>query len=300
MTPVIYKMDFQRVHFGNGNLNESIGSFNAARLFSALFLEALKMGEQDALMDLATQDDFILSDAFPVIDSNFYLPKPMGYPQKSTSQVSKSDMRELKHLKKVNYIKLEDFDNYINGQMNLSELDGINSKFFSAEVVTRKGIDPYEVGVTSMKSGLYVITSGNELIEKLMQSLSYSGLGGKKTSGYGQFQVEKLSLPEKMASQLVYGKNLSGNMMALTTSIPQANELDKSLHQAHYLLEKASGFAYSTSAAQLLRKQDLFKFKAGSTFAQAYKGEIVDVKPNDFPHPVWNYAKGLFYQFDVK
>lgn len=40
----IYKLDFQTgVHFGTGMLNESAYTFQADQLFSAMFIEALKM-----------------------------------------------------------------------------------------------------------------------------------------------------------------------------------------------------------------------------------------------------------------
>ena len=38
----IYRMHFDKAHFGDGYLNTSVGHFEASRLFSALCLEALK------------------------------------------------------------------------------------------------------------------------------------------------------------------------------------------------------------------------------------------------------------------
>ena len=59
---------------------------------------------------------------------------------------------------------------------------------------------------------------------------------------------------------------------------------------------KESGFAYSETEQELLRKQDFYKFKAGSIFKRAYHGYIADVRPDGFGHPVYNFAKGLFYK----
>lgn len=67
---------------------------------------------------------------------------------------------------------------------------------------------------------------------------------------------------------------------------------------AKYLLKKSSGFAFSQGVKDNYRKQDLYKFKAGSTFTKTFKGQIVDVRPDNFPHPVWNYAKPLFYSLE--
>ena len=49
----IYKLDFRTgVHFGTGMLNESVMTFYADQLFSALYIEALKQGRADALLRL--------------------------------------------------------------------------------------------------------------------------------------------------------------------------------------------------------------------------------------------------------
>ena len=68
-----YKLDFQTVHFGNGSLNESIGSFNASRLYSSLFLESLKLNVDKEFLNLSKSANFFLSDSFPLKDGEFYL-----------------------------------------------------------------------------------------------------------------------------------------------------------------------------------------------------------------------------------
>lgn len=130
----------------------------------------------------------------------------------------------------------------------------------------------------------------------LMNSLQYSGIGGKRSSGYGRFTVEKLDIPDEFSKNIVVNDSEYGVYMTLSTSIPNNDELDAVLPTAEYLLEKSSGFAYSSTSRNLLRKQDLYKFAVGTTLTKTYNGNIFDVRPDDFPHPVWNYAKGLFYK----
>ena len=49
----IYKLDFQTgVHFGNGMLNDSACTFLADQIFSALFIEALKLGQHKEFYDM--------------------------------------------------------------------------------------------------------------------------------------------------------------------------------------------------------------------------------------------------------
>lgn len=292
-----YKLDFQTVHFGNGNLNESIGSFNASRLYSALFLESLKLNVDKEFLDLSKSDNFLLSDSFPLKDGEFYLPKPIGYPKMPlNSESTKETRRKAKKSKKLRYIKYTDIEDYVEGNCDVEKLDGIDSFFSKSTVVTKKGIDPYEVGITNFKTSLYILTIKHKLLDMLMNSLQYSGIGGKRSSGYGRFTVEKLDIPDEFSKNIVVNDSEYGVYMTLSTSIPNNDELDAVLPTAEYLLEKSSGFAYSSTSRNLLRKQDLYKFTVGTTLTKTYNGNIFDVRPDDFPHPVWNYAKGLFYK----
>ena len=295
-----YKLDFQTVHFGNGNLNESIGSFNASRLYSSLFLESLKLNVDKEFLNLSKSANFFLSDSFPLKDGEFYLPKPIGYPKiPLNSESTRETRRKAKRSKKLRYIKYTDMEDYVEGNCDVDKLDGTDSFFSKSTVVTKKGIDPYEVGITNFKTSLYILTIKHKLLDMLMNSLQYSGIGGKRSSGYGQFTVEKLDIPDEFSKNIVVNDSEYGVYMTLSTSIPNNDELDSVLPTAEYLLEKSSGFAYSSTSRNLLRKQDLYKFAVGTTLTKTYNGNIFDVRPDGFSHPVWNYAKGLFYKLPL-
>lgn len=295
-----YKLDFQTVHFGNGNLNESIGSFNASRLYSSLFLESLKLNVDKEFLNLSKSANFFLSDSFPLKDGEFYLPKPIGYPKiPLNSESTRETRRKAKRSKKLRYIKYTDMEDYVEGNCDVDKLGGTDSFFSKSTVVTKKGIDPYEVGITNFKTSLYILTIKHKLLDMLMNSLQYSGIGGKRSSGYGRFTVEKLDIPDEFSKNIVVNDSEYGVYMTLSTSIPNNDELDSVLPTAEYLLEKSSGFAYSSTSRNLLRKQDLYKFAVGTTLTKTYNGNIFDVRPDGFSHPVWNYAKGLFYKLPL-
>lgn len=164
-------------------------------------------------------------------------------------------------------------------------------------MVVRKGEDPYEVALTNYQSEVYVLAEQSALLDDLMESLQHSGLGGKRSSGYGQFTLKISSLPPCLAKKIT--NCTSFNCMLLTTSFPKNDELDNLIDsEAAYLLQKSSGYVYSETAPKLIRKRDLYKFIAGSTFSHSYRGDIVDVRPANFLHPVWNFSKGLFYKLN--
>ncbi|KXT69129.1 type III-A CRISPR-associated RAMP protein Csm4 [Streptococcus cristatus] len=292
----LYKLDFSSAHFGEGNLDDSVITFTAARLYSALVLEAIKMGVLDEFERLSQKEDFVLTDAFPYMSAP-YLPKPIGYPLldkiKQNEDIIKQ-REEAKKAKKLAFIKLEDFDYFLAGKSIAGE--SLVTKSVNTKNQPLQDGNLYQVASVHFdKSSLYFIANQSELLEKLLESLQYTGLGGKRSSGYGGFTLDKtINQPLDFLKKLTVSH--SGKVMALTTSLPVDDDLADAMDGGRYLLKKASGFAFSEVTVSNYRKQDLYTFKAGSTFSKTYKGQIRDVRPSaDFPHPVWHYAKPLFY-----
>ncbi len=299
MTYKMYVMSFQAAHLGTDKLDESALTFSADRLYSALTLEAIKMGKLEEFETLTQSDDFILSDAFPLKNSPF-LPKPIGYPtydNDDTQTDVKEIRRQAKLSKKLKFIDCRDFDAFLQGAIFENQHHAVD------EVVTKNQplVDGnlYQVGVTRYEedTSLFVIATESDLLFHLLTSLQFSGLGGKRSSGYGRFNLVVEDVPEELAQRLTC--QAEEPVMALTTCLPKAEALEVAMAGGHYLLKKASGFAFSSAHKENFRKQDLYKFVAGSTFQATFEGEIVDVRPEGFSHPVWNYARPLFYRLEV-
>ena len=298
MTYKMYIMNFHTAHFGAGTLDSSKMTFAADRLFSALAIEAKKMGKMEEFVSLAGLDGFVLSDAFPY-QSGPFLPKPIGFPtfdQPDLTTDVKEVRRQAKMAKKLQFIPLDKFDSYVNGTLFKDAEHAVTN------IVTKNQphLDGalYQVSTVRYRddSSLYVIANESELLNELMASLQYTGIGGKRSSGYGQFDLTILDLPDSFKNRLT--KVHQGPVMTLTTSLPVEKELEYAMETGSYLLSKSSGFAFSTETNENYRKQDLYKFASGSTFSETYTGQIVDVRPLDFPHEVLNYAKPLFFKME--
>jgi len=296
MTYKIYKMNFKNAHFGDGQLDVSVDTFSASRMFSALYLEAMKMNKEKEFFDLASSEEFVLSDAFPYFHSPF-LPKPIGYPtvDKINAEYSnvKEQLQEIKKGKNLKYLDIEIIEDFLEGEIFENE------SMTKHDYVTKKGEDPYFVGVTYFKedASLYVISIDNSLIADLMRSLSYTGIGGKISSGYGGFELEVIdadAFEDKLTT------NLGDKVMLLTSAFPIDSEVEKALEDSKYLLNKDSGFIFSKSSSSNYRKNDFYKFVSGSTFNTTWQGSIKDVAPKGFEHPVYNYAKPLFFKLEVE
>ncbi|MBU5309084.1 type III-A CRISPR-associated RAMP protein Csm4 [Ligilactobacillus saerimneri] len=294
----LYRLKFQNAHFGVGYLNTSTMTFTASRLFSALCLEAIKNDCLDEWLTLAKTDDFKLSDAFPY-DAQPYLPFPINYRPKEKLSLATlhEDNDQNKTASQIHFLPLDMLPFLANHDLDVTELLIEEHQLAQQSIFMKKGVDPYEVGVTRYRTELYVLASASPLLEQLLTSLQYSGLGGKRSSGYGRFEYQVMELPGELQQGLANSK--ASAQLLLTTSLPTESELKTVMENAYYQIERSSGYTDNPNATERLRKEDLYKFKAGSVFSRRYKGTIVDVRPTDFPDPVLNFAKGLFFGMEV-
>lgn len=317
----IYKLRFKTgVHFGNGLLNDSINTVKADTLFSALYLEALNIGKNDELYKMANDSRLFISDAMPYIKNDIFLvPKPMI--QVKTDKKQDKDQIEnnsviKKRVKNIKFLPITNLDDFLNGDIEKIEDDSLKTGYFEGMTKARvrshdeNGIPidtlPYHVGVYNFdeNAGLYIITAYEDeevikLIEELLTSLSHTGIGGKRTSGLGKFDLEIRDLPSDFANKLFTKKHISDKIfkkyMSLSTSLPKDDELEEALENSSYLMEKRSGFIYSTTYSdEFRRKKDMYVFSSGSCFENLSDGDVYDVSEGQNTHKVYRYAKPLF------
>ncbi len=299
MKYTIFKLMFHTgVHFGTGMLNDSIYTFRADTLFSALYIEALKYGTDAELLDAVKTGKLRLTDAFPYVGSQYMIPKPMLY----IEPADKGDSAAKKKYKKLKYLPIEQLDRYLSGTMELDKNPmnsyGISELRTAAAVRREDKTLPYHVGTYHYHegNGLYIVVGYSdekyqELFSELIQAVSYTGIGGKRSSGLGKFSVTK---GQDSAILYQHFENNSDQYMLLSSALPQEEELEDALSGASYLLEKRSGFVASESYAEELRKkQDLYVFTSGSCFKTKFSGGVYDVSDGGM-HPVYRYAIPFF------
>lgn len=301
----IYKMIFtQGVHFGNHSLEKSEITFQADTLFSALCIEALKIDKLDELLESVKENHLVFSDAFPYMGQEFFIPKPM---KKIEQVVQSEDVTTRKKFKKLEYIQVSLLDKYIKGQYPINKGSdikklGIHVLKTSASIRGNEEALPYRVGIYRFKkeNGLYIVVGYDsqeilDLFDELFEMLSLSGIGGKKNSGLGHFDLEIAELPKELNQRL----NTKGEVMTLSVSLPTEDELEEILDDSRYLLVKRSGFIDSyTYSKEQRRKKDIYLFKSGSCFNKTYQGDIYNVSSGG-SHPVYKYAKPLFMGVEV-
>ena len=293
------------VHFGDGRLSDSEYTCDAATLFSALFIEALKAGCADELLAAAKSGDFSISDAFPYIGERLYVPKPMAsVAERSVRAAETGDSRARKANKALKFIPADKLADFLDGSFDfVNELERFNNgvSFLRTKVnLTRETSDdaePYHVGGYRFAPacGVYFLFDGAYDVRPLLEQLSYSGLGGKRSSGYGRFTFE---ICEGFPLRLTEGSGVGKRTMLLSSALPRQDELtDALLEGAKYHLVRKGGFVQSANHAPTPRKKrSMWLFAPGSVFERCFEGDVFDVNATSGAHPVYRYARAMWME----
>lgn len=304
MKYVAYKLDFQvGVHFGKGMLNETRETFCADTLFSALCIEAVKNNCLDNLYQKTAEGKLLFSDGFPFVDDVLYIPKPMV---RLEHEVDVSARKKWKNLK---YIPLNALEAYLKGNLDVVAESERLSQLGEMQVQQKVSLtnaeksEPFSVGIYHFRrgNGLYFImgyesVEDKQMVELLIDSLGYQGIGGKTSSGLGKFSMLPIDITEDLVRRL---DEENGQFVVLSTSLPKDSELEAVVEAAIYLLEKRGGFVQSsTYAEELVKKQEQYFLKAGSVVQRRFEGDVYNVGQRG-SHPVWRYAKPILLEVSV-
>ncbi len=307
----IIKMQFPAgVHFGQRNLEDAGFELYADTIFSALCTEIVQEGEEKLnwFVNSAKKGELLFSDAFPFIKDNLYLPKPLKRIERKEVEQSSSVAKKI--WKKVLYLQYQDLQNYLKGEMTDEKAKqsveqfagfGCSEVRTQADLQTKEVATPYRVGSFHFceDCGLYFLLGyeKNEDYEKIVgyiQSLSYTGIGGRRSSGYGRFTAFAQEVPEKLKERIGTG---SKTCMSLSVSLPKDDELDAVLPNSEVLWIKRSGFVTSLiNTDTYRRRRDLYVMKSGSCVENTFAGDVYDVRNEAAGHAVYRYAKPLWLE----
>lgn len=315
MNYYLYKLKFSSpVHFGTSESSRSIESadmtLRADTLFSALSHAALKNNMLDELISLVKGDKLLFSDTMPYCGDELYIPKP-ALPAIKHIDSDPSERKKMKKLKYIPISMLGEFTASLKGEAKF-DVNSAKKDFGDFNAVAKAAISgnertqPYSVGVFYFyeNCGIYGIVGYEsekslELIKKLLDILGLEGIGGKASSGYGKFTVDdEIYIDTSVGGATEILKNMlrSENVeqyILLTTALPNSDEFEKVTENAKYQLVRRSGFAFSASISNPVKKQTQYYFAAGSVFDCRFSGALYDVGRN-MPHPVYRYSKPIF------
>lgn len=317
MTYQIIRLTFPgNVHFGDGLLESSASGFCADTLFSALCCEL--SSEPDKLSELVTAAKahrFLISDAFPYCGDTLFLPKPCVSVRSQTESDDGNSIHK-KLFKKLQYIPVSDFAAYLCGKMTPERcaeitcmLSSLGKTFLTQHVSIPRDPEeakpePYAIGGYRFSEGCglwFVMGTADAQIQQtameLLTALGFSGIGGKRTAGYGRFTFQAEDAPAELSLSLEQAVAFR-RKISLSICLPQESETESALSDASYLVMRRSGFVGSdTYAENAQKKQDLYVLQAGSCFSSTFSGDVYDVSAGG-NHPVWRYAVPLFFGWE--
>lgn len=276
------------------------------------------MGQADALLNAARSGELAISDAFPFVGSELYLPKPFmhmsGLFPDGTEGAKEIDSLTRKANKKLSFVPVKRYGKYLKGTLDAQEeLDLFRLGESSTQTkvnLTRShkpDADPYHVGSFSFYSGsgLYFILCGSYDIGPILEQMRYSGLGGKRSSGYGRFDcsIERFETPYTLTTMRdgeceTRVSDTAPKHVLLSTALPAKDELtDELLEGSSYKVVRKGGFVQSgTHSVRPQKKRDLYPFAAGSLFARRFAGDVFDVNATPGAHPVYRYARAMWME----
>lgn len=328
MSYFLYQLQFDTpVHFGTaeegGKLEQAGLTCHADTLFSALCSELAEQGENaelQAFIEQAKQGKIRFSDLMPYSeadgDMHYYLPKPI-FPAKQVNTVFRSlqehafYLSEQKKMEQASFLRVTQLKPYLStlqkgslyplpaepvfGQMQMMERvncrqEGDNLPYFVKSFTFAPNCGLYGI--------LYLANDDDlENIQAIIESLGLTGIGGKRSSGYGKFQLlddaydlsESFYEDDKELFHFLQQQKADWQI-SLSIVLPQANEID-TLSASWYRLLRRSGFIANAVAQQ--KRDSVYMLSPGSCLAKRLHGSIAVVGKNA-GHEVLRYGLGMY------
>ncbi len=330
MSYLLYKLRFLNgIHIGtaSGNtLEETMMSVYSDTFYNAIFNEYMKIYNDDELYKISETGEFLISDLLPFkekedMSTDFYLPKPFISVQRNETTKEKNDEEVIdrKKVKATNFIpadKLGEYFSFLKTGKNFPEIDDDFGKkeLYTKNKVSLKNEDTklynIEVFKFNEKSGLYFIVrlpennEWQEIFENLLESLSLTGIGGKRNSGFGQFISEDPmffdgedfdaieSESDAYINKALYSEE--EKYLSISSYSPKIEEIEKIKEsENYYQLIKRSGFVNSSLySEQAEKRKQVYMLSSGSVLSFKPEGKILDLNLHG-KHSIYRMGKPI-------
>lgn len=330
MSYLLYKLRFLNgIHIGtaSGNtLEETMMSVYSDTFYNAIFNEYMKIYNDDELYKISETGEFLISDLLPFkekedMSTDFYLPKPFISVQRNETTKEKNDEEVIdrKKVKATNFIpadKLGEYFSFLKTGKNFPEIDDDFGKkeLYTKNKVSLKNEDTklynIEVFKFNEKSGLYFIVrlpennEWQEIFENLLESLSLTGIGGKRNSGFGQFISEDPmffdgedfdaieSESDAYINKALYSEE--EKYLSISSYSPKIEEIEKIKEsENYYQLIKRSGFVNSSLySEQAEKRKQVYMLSSGSVLSFKPGGKILDLNLHG-KHSIYRMGKPI-------
>ena len=326
MAYLLYKLRFPNgIHIGTafGNTLEEtmIGTYSDT-FFSAIYNEYMKIYDDNELYKISETGDFLVSDLLPFKEkedrtADFYWPKPfINIERKVIKTETTVDRKKVKAINFIPADKLNEYFSFLEKGTKFPEIDDNFGKrqLYTKNKVSLNGEDTklynIEVFKFNKNSGLYFIVKlpeddkWQEIFENILESLSLTGIGGKKNSGFGQFISEDPmffdgtdfdaieSESDAFINRALFTK--SKKFLLLSSYSPKIEEIKKIKENDNcYQLIKRSGFVNSSSySEQAEKRKQVYMLSSGSVLNFKPEGKILDLSLHG-NHSIYRMGKPI-------
>lgn len=215
-----------------------------------------------------------------------------------------------KKLKKLEYLRASNLEKYLSAlKTGKSFIE--NADFGSVNLMQKVSCReneplPYYVAGFSFNddSGLYLIATFDDKkysdkFTEILKYLGISGIGGKRSSGFGKFQIiDEIILNETCANEdlkAVYKMLTAENskwQMCISSILPTAEDIPL-LKQSYYRLKKRGGFISISTGNYNHKKNSVYIIGAGSCFLKKIEGSTIILDKFDGKE-ILRFGKGIF------
>ncbi len=244
----------------------------------------------------------------PYYEEEYYMPKPYITINRDDKieENGKSDKKKIKKMKYLPVLKLQEF---ISGDFNDAGEVNKNLKMLgNKNYTTRSTINrendvakPYPVTSFSFakNAGLYILVKYEDeqiinLINELLIELGISGIGGRRSSGYGKFSITSVSDSDNIINEFDKLINHKKSIqMTISVCLPKEDEIENALDSANYVVIRNGGFVDNVYSIKNVKKKNIYYISSGSCFKNSFDGDVYDVS-FDKENPIYRYAKPFF------
>lgn len=275
MKKEVVKLAFSTpIHYGNNNKPGLLSTGNyilSDTLYSALIDNNPTI--LNKLVELVNKKKIALSDMLPYVEEELLVPKGNNQIDFNNDSIDRTFMKKAK---KINFISLKNYSNYYKNLSKEIIEDAVllESKIGEFGIRTNNQIkrdfdketEPYILSTFTFyeKSGLYLFIEYDDIndlnfIKEELRSLGVSGIGGRRSSGFGKFTIKESSN---------YDESKVGKYLLLSTTITPPDNM------SGFEIIKRSGFYHSSDG--FFKKRDLYAIKSGLLLDNKTEGIILD------------------------
>lgn len=327
----VYPLHFVTpVHFGDvsqgGTLENTSLMFSSDSFFGACCSE-LSHDEEilQNFVKLVTEEQILISSLFPYYQGveglELYTSVPMMKIEVPENQITsyaevKIEATKRKRLKRHEFLRtsrVQHFSRLVREKIEVTE-----PVFGQENTITQVNMRgeqsrPYYVGSYRFveKAGLYIVVgfadeSCRSLFESILERLGYSGIGGKRSSGWGKFELAEdpilldedgLYEDDKALYEMINNKE-SSLQMCISTCVPiEPDELNL-LKKGSFKLKKRSGFVVVENAALQYKRNSYYALAEGSVCPKALHGRMLSIQSSVLPYTIYRNGCGFWIGVD--